>query len=220
MNSNIFQIEQKYLDIINTLELNEGELTEQLAEELDITLEERDAKMEAYVAVIKQKQADIGLAKDEIKRYQALVKTNQNTIDRLKNVLISALEVFDLRNKAGNLNHRLPNGTLLYVKELDAVEFNDNIKLDYDTLSAYPDVCEVTISSKMTKSQLDKIAAILSEEDSDYLVPDFKVTTSATKFKESLIGVASIEDEETKENEYARFEHLGQIVTNKSLNIR
>lgn len=218
MNSNIFQIEQKYLDIIEELELNDGELTPELAEELAVTEEERDNKLDAYIKVIRQKQADIGLAKDEIDRLKDVINSNNKLIDRLKGIMVGALEAFHLVNKSGNLSHRLPSG-LIYTRKVSSVDVKIE-EFDYGTLQQYEDVCEVVIKTKLTKGQLDKIMPILEEEDENHVTLDFNVIPSKEKFKQMLIAAANIEDDDERANAYERLEEFAEIDEKYSLIIR
>ena len=99
---NIWQIQQELLDIFNELEENGGELTPELEDKLNITQSEFKNKIENYLYVIKQTESDINACDAEAKRLTSLKKSKQNTIDRIKSVMVKAIEQFGDENKNGN----------------------------------------------------------------------------------------------------------------------
>lgn len=99
---NIFRIAQELSNIINEIELNEGEITPEIEEKLQVTEHDFYNKIESYTNVIKQLDWDTKSIDDEIKRLQSLKKTKQNTIKNLKNVLIYAINNFGNTTKSGS----------------------------------------------------------------------------------------------------------------------
>ena len=99
---NIWQIQQDLLDIFNELEENGGELTPEREDKLNITQSEFKNKIENYLYVIKQTESDINACDAEVKRLTALKKSKQNTIDRIKSIMVKAIEQFGDENKNGN----------------------------------------------------------------------------------------------------------------------
>ena len=219
MNSNIFNISNEYLDLITTLEENEGELTPELEEALKINEEARDAKMEAYAYVIQQKNADIGLAKDEINRLRTLIKRDENIITRLKGVLIDTLRIFGLTNpKTGNLAHKLQHHNMFTRK-------NSSIDIKIEEFSAddqekYAEFLDFAITSKLSRSQIQKILPILAEEDSEYTELEFVVTPNKTRIKEAIDAAFIIEDEAEREARVDLLDGLAQYKESTSITIR
>lgn len=91
---NIYQIKQEFINIFDELEENGGELTDDLAEKLAITKEEFKNKAKAYANAIKLFEQDIEAIKLEQKRLKDFAAKKQKIIDRLTNILISAIEEF------------------------------------------------------------------------------------------------------------------------------
>ena len=91
---NIFDISKKYLDLISEIEDNLGDLTPELEQQLDITVDNFQEKFTNYNRVIEYKNAEIGYAKDEIDRLRTRINTSNNLIKRLKSVQSNALKVF------------------------------------------------------------------------------------------------------------------------------
>lgn len=99
---NIFEISNKLSSIIDELEENGGELTEELSEKLTISQQEFKDKIENYLNVIKNIDSDVEACDKEIKRLQSVKKTKQNTIERLKTIVCWAIDEYGETNKSGN----------------------------------------------------------------------------------------------------------------------
>jgi len=100
--SNIFEISKEYLNLINEIENAEGEITEEVANQLAITEADFAQKMNAYQRVIKSKEALIAAHKDEKARLDKNIKSMENTITRLKKVMTDALILMGDTGKSGN----------------------------------------------------------------------------------------------------------------------
>ena len=94
--SNIFQIQNEYLQLIDKLIQNEGELTPELDIELAINKEELQAKAINYGFVVKQLDAEVDIIDLEIGRLQGLKKVRKNAIDRLKTNLSNAMQSYEV----------------------------------------------------------------------------------------------------------------------------
>lgn len=99
---NIFEISKDIESVFEELEENGGELTDELEEKLSISQDEFRSKVDAYLSVIRHTESDVDCCDKEIKRLQAVKKTKQNSIERLKNILIWAIDKFGEVNKSGN----------------------------------------------------------------------------------------------------------------------
>ena len=100
--ANIYQISQELLNIFDIIEENEGELTPELEEQLTITRESFNEKIKDYGNVVRMLQNDIAEIKNEKARLSDLQKSKEKTIERLKTVMIEAIDLFGDTNKNGN----------------------------------------------------------------------------------------------------------------------
>ena len=82
------------LSLLSQIEANDGELTEEINTQLEITNDELQTKSESYLAVIKGREALNLQIDDEIKRLQAMKKANNNLVSKLKNSLLNAVNIF------------------------------------------------------------------------------------------------------------------------------
>lgn len=100
--SNIFNIKQELLSIFDELEENGGELTPELEEQLNITQEEFRDKIKSYSNAVKMLENDIVDIKAEKTRLNDLQKSKEKTIERLKKIMIDAVELFGDTTKSGS----------------------------------------------------------------------------------------------------------------------
>jgi hypothetical protein len=94
--SNIYEIQKNYLDICNTIIENGGEVTESDIESLVINKSELQQKAVAYIYVTKSLEADVSTIDEEIKRLQALKASRVKTIDKLKETVKQAMELYEI----------------------------------------------------------------------------------------------------------------------------
>jgi len=94
MGTSLYKISNDYIELMNTLEDLEGELTPELEKALAINEANLQVKAKGYVEIIKTKEA-LDMAIDiEIKRLQGLKNRNSNVITELKNRLLVAVRLF------------------------------------------------------------------------------------------------------------------------------
>lgn len=121
---NIWQIKQDLLNLYDELEENGGELTEELEEALLVTQENFENKVESYINVIKSVSSEVEAIKTEQKRLKDLCDRKQKSIDRLKTIVIDAIEQFGDVKKSGV--KYLDYGTgQVSIRQTKAVDVND-----------------------------------------------------------------------------------------------
>lgn len=176
--SNIFNIKQELLAIFDELEENGGELTPELEEQLNITQEEFRDKIKSYSNVVKMLENDIIDIKAEKARLNDLQKSKEKTIERLKKIMIDAVELFGDTTKSGSkyLDYgtgkvSIRNTQIVEVEE-DITErfvnraltclrwYQQNNQLDTITASDVLDYC-----NSKSPCEEDEEITVLSEED-------------------------------------------------------
>lgn len=90
----LYDINEEHLKIINEIEAMDGEITEENEAALAINEANLKQKAFAYNEVITQKEGFNQMIDSEIKRLQAMKKTNQNLVGRLKYNLLVAVKTF------------------------------------------------------------------------------------------------------------------------------
>ena len=94
MNKPLYQIEKEYIELATLLE--QEELTPEIETALAINQAELQGKAVAYAYVIKEDEHDIEYIKSEMARLQALVKSKEKKIDRMKNAISQAMQYFEI----------------------------------------------------------------------------------------------------------------------------
>ena len=94
---NIFELTHEYAEIEAILIENEGLLTEELEGRLKINREELTAKGEGYHAIINKSKREAAMIDEEIKRLSGLKKVRENTAERLKERLLEAMRLYDVK---------------------------------------------------------------------------------------------------------------------------
>lgn len=90
----LYNITQEQRYTLQEIEELQGELTPELEAKLEITATQLNSKSIAYLEVISTKELFNEQINAEIKRLQALKKTNDNLITRLKDNLLFAVKTF------------------------------------------------------------------------------------------------------------------------------
>lgn len=94
MKKSLYHIESEYLELMHSIEQAEGEVSPEQAEQLTINEQEREGKSVAYVCVIKEKEAEVAMIDEEIKRLTAIKKQHKGLIERLQMNLLNAVNLF------------------------------------------------------------------------------------------------------------------------------
>lgn len=94
--SNIYQIQQDYLSITNELIENWGELSPELETSLAINKAELQQKAVAYIYVTKSLETDVDAIDAEIERLRALKQSRVKTIEKLKETVKAAMELYEI----------------------------------------------------------------------------------------------------------------------------
>lgn len=208
--ANIYQIKQELLAIFDELEENDGELTPELEEQLNITQEEFRDKIKSYSNAVKMLENDIVGIKAEKARLNDLQKSKEKTIERLKKIMIDAVELFGDTTKSGNKYIDYGTGkvsirnTQVVEVEEDVTDrfvsrvlsclrwYQQNNQLDTITTADVLDYCnskspdEETNGDEITILSKEDIAQIKANIDLDISVNDLLATESGMKLAKAL----------------------------------
>lgn len=120
MKTTLYNIKEDYSALMDSIEENEGVLTEDQENALTINKSELEGKSVSYLEVIKSSEAFIGTIDDEIKRLQALKKRNTTLIDTLKSNLLSAVNLFG-EFKVGTLTFGTRKSESVHVESVNGL---------------------------------------------------------------------------------------------------
>lgn len=120
---NLYQLTTEYKQLESILIENEGELTPDLEQALQINQDQLQAKGISYGYVIKSIEAESDIIDTEIKRLTQLKKVRDNAVERLKTTLKQAMEMY------GVLELKTPTLKISFRKS-ESVEIIDMDLLD------------------------------------------------------------------------------------------
>ena len=175
MKTTLWEIEKKYRDLFKEIEENEGEITEEIQEQLAINQDDFEDKVEAYFVIISEYKSYIERRKLEIERLKNLIKKDEEKVEYLEERLKNALHLYggSKITKTGkqnyffdfkNLNIKLTSSASESVRTIEG--FNNK------------DYCEYKITDKLSFTELEKIKSIVSINEEP--IPDKR------KIKEDL----------------------------------
>lgn len=129
--------------ILDQLEENGGELTEELENALALTAENFDSKAEGYIEAIAKYRDLAANAAERIRKYQQTKKTAENIEKRLKERLLFAMTIFG-ENKKEVGCHRLS------IRNSASVVFDDESLLpeNYVKVTLTPDKAAILAALK------------------------------------------------------------------------
>lgn len=150
MNS-LYNISEELLAIFDEIEANDGEVTEEQLEALEITQEQLQEKLTSYKRAIRCWEADIDACKQEEKRIKSARSIKENRINRLKDRMLFAVKQFGYDgkpNKEGKTNkfYELSDGRI-FTRTTESVEIEENrnailinllIEICKDDIKAFP----------------------------------------------------------------------------------
>ena len=96
MKLKLYEIQSEYIALAESIIDNGGELTEEMEMALQINKEQLENKGQCYGFIVKDLENDIDLIDAEIKRLTAFKNSRNKTIDRLKDSLSKAMQLFEI----------------------------------------------------------------------------------------------------------------------------
>ena len=94
MSLSLYQIEKEYMILAQQIIDLDGDVTPELAAQLEISEAQLEHKGRGYGFVIKQAESEIDQIDLEIKRLQGLKASRSKMVDRMKETLKTAMEMF------------------------------------------------------------------------------------------------------------------------------
>ena len=181
MNS-LYNISQDILNIFAVIEENEGEVTEEQLDALEIKQEELQEKLASYKKAIRVWNSDIDACKAEEKRLKDARTVKENRINKLKDRMLSAVLTFGYEGKPnakGKTNHyyELPDGRM-FTRATESVELDEN-RLNI-LRALIPVICSESYKLDIVGNplHLPQILELVNEQLHIYYegVPDFTLT--------------------------------------------
>jgi len=149
---NLYQITQEFLELASMIEDAGGEVNDAILEELAISRDNFSHKAEGYARLILKWDSEIETASAEIKRIQALKKAKDNSVTRLKETLLFALQAFGQEDNKGVKRYDTALFKLSTRKSL-AVEITDEATLPDEAFVFKKEVSKTAIKKLLEEGQ-------------------------------------------------------------------
>ena len=149
---NLYQITQEFLELASMIEDAGGEVNDAILEELAISRDNFSHKAEGYARLILKWDSEIETASAEIKRIQALKKAKDNSVTRLKETLLFALQAFGQEDNKGVKRYDTALFKLSTRRSL-AVEITDEATLPDEAFVFKKEVSKTAIKKLLEEGQ-------------------------------------------------------------------
>lgn len=134
--ASLYKIQEELINLFVEIENNDGEVTDEQLELLNVKEEELSKKLDDYHKAIQSWKADIDSCKLEEKRINSVRKKYENRISRLKNHMLDAVNMFGENGKT-NKFIELPT-VRIYTKNSKSVEIDETrINILISTMRQY-----------------------------------------------------------------------------------
>lgn len=151
----LYEIGKEQLAILGDIELNDGEITTEIQQRIDLLAENFEEKAIAYGYVIKQYEGEESLIDAEIKRLQELKKKSAKVSDYLKERISGAMIDFGIE--------KIETPTLkLSFRKSEAVEVVDESLLDQQFFNYKPTIDKTAIKAAIKAGEEVPGARIVS----------------------------------------------------------
>lgn len=149
--SSLYKISEKLQEIFEELEEQGGEFTEEQLKELEITEEELKEKVDNYVKVIKEFKNSAEFCKKEKDNIYQRQKMFTNRIDRLKSLLLTAVQQFGKENKTNKFIET--ESCRISTRNTKSVEL-DELRLNNLARYVRLAVCELLTEKKLGEEEI------------------------------------------------------------------
>lgn len=194
MSKNLFNIADEYLQIVQELEENGGEVNEEILDRLNINRNELHEKLNAYKFVITQIEGDIKTIKELIETLNSKIKTKENVISSLKERILFAVDLYGETDKKNpeKKNKKVKTDLFsFYTVYHQPVQILVNNPKDFkdERFKQY------VLNYKFTKEEINKIKEMLALEENSIVVNIDKVALKKALSNGEHISDAIIDEE-------------------------
>lgn len=179
--SSLYKITEELQPLLEEIELNDGEITDEQLQSLAIIESQLAIKVENYNWVIKSAEADVLMAKNEIERLKSFIKSKETLQDTLTDALLNATKMFGIENPKTKVK-TLKVGTLTLAtrKTPDAVKLTQDEALMDDMYKKHT----ITITD-LNVRQTESIVRTLTNSNLEHSV---KMNISKSLIKKDIVN--------------------------------
>lgn len=157
-NKSLYNIELDYLNLMRDIELAEGEVTEEIAKQLEINSTNLEDKVKSYIYYMDKVAGDIAAIKVSMERLKARDVHKNNVFNKLKNSLLTAVELYGAEGNSGNKVLEFDT-CKLFTKNLQSLEFKNEesfYNTDYMTFKITEPLTIINVNKAIAAIKKDK----------------------------------------------------------------
>lgn len=188
---NIFEIEKELLSIFSEIEENEGEITPEIENKLELAEDNFKSKIESYISFIKSIESNIELIDKELTRLQDLKKAKNKLKDKLSSIVINAVEQFGDTKPSGVKYYDYGIG-IISVHNRDAIESNE------ESLTELSRKVKAYLGALDYSNQLNTISKIESSSFIDFCDTSFEYKGEIDTGESNAISINDSDLEDVK----------------------
>ena len=96
MKLSLYVIQQEYISLAESIIDNDGLLSEEMEAALQINKDQLENKSQCYGFIVRQLEGECDMIDNEIKRLEAMKKSRGKTVDRLKESVSKAMQLYEI----------------------------------------------------------------------------------------------------------------------------
>lgn len=96
MKLRLYNIQQEYISLAESIIDNDGLLSEEMEAALQINKDQLENKSQCYGFIVRQLEGECDMIDNEIKRLEAMKKSRGKTVDRLKESVSKAMLLYEI----------------------------------------------------------------------------------------------------------------------------
>ena len=96
MKLSLYNIQQEYISLAESIIDNDGLLSEEMEAALQINKDQLESKSQCYGFIVRQLEGECDMIDNEIKRLEAMKKSRGKTVDRLKESVSKAMLLYEI----------------------------------------------------------------------------------------------------------------------------
>ena len=121
MEKSLYQITADQNELFNQIAENDGELTPEMEQQLELNKDNFETKARGYIWMMKKLEADNITIDEELNRLERIKKRNDKLIDKLKESMKNALIIFGDSQKVDTFTLSLRKSKSVEIVDVDSI---------------------------------------------------------------------------------------------------
>ena len=181
---NLYIIQQKYFQLMELIEDNDGEINEIVAKQLEKLEDDKENLLNGLCSLVKQDEYNVQIIKEEIERLEGKQSECESKIDNTKKNIIKILKHFNMHNPNKKFSNFVFKSALFSAstKEMPIIEFDETQLPKFAPITGIKSkYIRYTVSTKFDSENIMKL-----NKEFNIPLPDYKTIIDKDKAKEYI----------------------------------